>query len=365
MKLCYVAPGRSVHTERWLSAFVERGHQVHLIALPGEEASIEGVTIHRLSEGRPKMRFVSWTLAARRILRTVRPDILHGHYLTRYGWLAAASLFRPLVLTAWGTDAYLDPPRSRATRLLTGWALRRAALVTADADDLRRQVVRLGAAPRRVQVVQWGVDTTLFRPDLDASELRQRLRLGEAPVILSTRALAPNYRQDVILRALPAVLSVVPDAVLVLKYHEYDQAYLERLRALTGELHLERAVRFVGGTPYAELAAYYALADVFVSVARSDGTPVSLLEAMACGAVPVVGDLPALREWVTDGENGFCVPGGDTAALGGALVRLLVAPKMRTQFARRNRDIIRERADHAGQMGRMEQLYVGLTERRK
>jgi len=81
---------------------------------------------------------------------------------------------------------------------------------------------------------------------------------------------------------------------------------------------------------------------------------------MACGAAPVVSDLPSLREWITDGENGLLVPVGDPEALAAAIVRLLQQPRLREQFRRRNQEIIHSRADHQVEMQKMEQLYESL-----
>lgn len=364
MRLAYIGPAQSTHTQRWLRAFAERGHQVHLVALPGESASLEGITVHPLPDGPAKLRFVRWTLALRRILAEVQPDLLHAHYLTRYGWLAGASLFRPLVLSAWGTDAYIDPKRSRLARLMARWLLRRADHIIADAEDLRDRLIELGAPPARLSVVQWGVDTQQFRPDLDTAALRERLALGPGPVVVCTRGLLPIYNHDIILQAMPAVLRVLPEVRLIIKYNTYDPALREALYRQTQELSLDKSVRFVAATPYHEMATYYALADVFVSVASSDSTPVSLLEAMACNAVPVMGDLPAIREWVTDGVNGYLVPLRDAGALAAALIRALTADRWRAEVCTLNRQIIEQRADHRREMARVEQLYARLALRR-
>lgn len=364
MRLCFIGPAESTHTQRWLQAFVARGHQVHLVALPGERADLEGVTLHPLPDGPAKLRFARWTLGLRRILAQIRPDVLHAHYLTRYGWLAGASGFRPLVVSAWGTDAYIDPERSRLARRATGWLLRRADHVIADAEDLRQRLVALGAPPSHLSVIQWGVDTQQFRPDLDTDALRARLNLGPGPIILSTRGLLPNYNQDIILRALPAVLEAAPQARLVIKYNTYDPAYRAALQTLATALGLGAAVRFVTAAAYNEMAVYYALADVFVSVASSDSTPVSLLEAMACGAIPVMGDLPAIREWVTPGQNGFLAPPRDSTALARTLIQALSPGSWRAQATAANRRLIEARADHQQEMARVEQLYVSLAQSR-
>jgi glycosyltransferase involved in cell wall biosynthesis len=364
MRLCYVAPAASIHTQRWLQAFAGRGHEVHLIAFPAEQADLDGVIVHRLQTGTTHARFARLVVEARRLLGDIQPDIVHGHFITRYGWLAALSLRRPLVITAWGTDAYIDPERSRLVRFVTRWTLRRADLVTVDAQDLCDRVIQLGARPERTRIIQWGVDTKVFRPDVDSSELRERLDLGAGPVILSTRGLKPVYNQDIMVQALPAILRSAPTARLIIKYQLSDPEYAASVRKSVSELSLEHAVRFVTESPYEELPAYYALADVFVSIASSDSTPVSLLEALACGAAPVTSDLPALREWVRDGVNGFCVPARDPSALAAAVTRLLAESDLRRSFVEANLRMVRERADHTRQMDEMERLYLHLANER-
>ncbi len=365
MKICYIAPANNVHTTRWLHAFVEQGCQVHLITLPEEQALIKGVQVHRLPDGPHTIRFLKWIGAARAILQQVHPDVLHGHYLTRYGWLAACTFFSPLVLTAWGSDIYLTPHQSPFWRWLTTWSLRRAELVTVDAADLRQAVIRLGVRTERVCLVQWGVDLGVFHPDLNTSILREQLHVQDKLIILSTRNLMPIYNQETIIRALPAVLAQVPNTVLILKYRFYDDSYIARIRTLVQNLGLEHAIRWVGPDETAtnahdDMAMYYAMADVFVSVALSDSTPVSLLEAMACGAAPVIGDLPALHEWIDHKQNGYLVPPTDAEALGRAITDLLVHPEQRAQWAHINRQIVQERANHWSEMARMKKLYENL-----
>jgi L-malate glycosyltransferase len=213
--------------------------------------------------------------------------------------------------------------------------------------------------------VQWGVDTETFRPDCDDSSVRTRLGLdgasGQPPLILCTRSLSAVYNQDVIVEAMAVVHDQVPEAHLVLKYGLADGPYHEKLLGLVRESGLTSFVHFVGPTPYNELPGYYAAAAIFVSVASSDSTPVSLLEAMACGAVPIVSDLPALREWVTDGVNGFVVDGHNSGALAHAVARLLQDCDLRSRFSRLNREIILSRADHRSQMDEMEGQYLRLA----
>jgi glycosyltransferase involved in cell wall biosynthesis len=94
-----------------------------------------------------------------------------------------------------------------------------------------------------------------------------------------------------------------------------------RLKRLTIELGIGERVEFSGMLGSEDLARSYRRSAIFISVPVSDGTSVSLLEAMAAGCVPVLSDLPANREWVTDQCNGLLV--SDTATLGASLQRAI------------------------------------------
>ena len=83
----------------------------------------------------------------------------------------------------------------------------------------------------------------------------------------------------------------------------------------------------------------------------------SVLEAMSCGSVPIVSDLPALREWVQDGWNGYLVPPSDTDQLAAQIIDVLKHPEIAAEWARRNRKLVEEKANQAAHMGYMTDIY--------
>jgi glycosyltransferase involved in cell wall biosynthesis len=105
------------------------------------------------------------------------------------------------------------------------------------------------------------------------------------------------------------------------------------------------------------LADSFHSAQVMVSPSTHDGTPNSLLEAMACGVFPVCGDLESIREWIRHGENGLLVNPNDAEALADALLLALKDRAMRSRAAEINAKIVAERADYRVNMKRVEQFY--------
>ena len=82
---------------------------------------------------------------------------------------------------------------------------------------------------------------------------------------------------------------------------------------------------------------------------------------MACGAAPVVGDLPSIREWIRHDWNGYVVPLRDEVVTAEAIIRLLSDKTKRELFNRRNLNIVGERADHNTNMRKVEEMYFNLV----
>jgi glycosyltransferase involved in cell wall biosynthesis len=365
VRLCFVANPESIHTQRWLRYFASQGHELHLI---GEHATHyvppAGVVLHDLTRlvNVRKLRYVAWGLAVRRLVREIRPDLLHAHQVTSAGWLGAAAGCHPFVVTAWGSDLLLGVRRSRAHRLLAQWVLRRADYVTCVSEELAHQARLLGADSACVEVVPWGVDTEVFRPAPPDDVLRTRLGLGKGPIVLALRGIRPVYNPLDIARAIPHVLEQVPAAQFVIRTYSYDPALLEEFRGIVVGAGATHAVHYVGDLPDdSAIADLYRLADVALSVPSSDGTPQSVLEALGCGVVPVLSDLPALRTWVRHEGEGLFVPVGDVQGLAAAIVRLLRDPALRGQMREQGVALVARRADRRVWMEHSEGIYRRLA----
>jgi glycosyltransferase involved in cell wall biosynthesis len=322
------------------------------------------VSEHRLTgqTSLPGTRLLLNAVELRDALRRFRADILHAHYINESGWIAAFSRFRPFVLTAWGSDVYVAPRASTLARLLSPWAVRRADYVTADSADQVACLRRMGAAPQRSSVIGWGVDLDLFGNGDGAAWRRRHGIAPERVVVLSPRQWVSNSNVDVILDAFASVSARRPEAFLVLKRLAGTEPSLRSsLEQRIRELRLEGQVLLVDTVTENELPDLYAAADITVSVCSSDGTPVSVLEAMASRSAVIVADLPSLREWVVDGETGFLVPARDVRALAVAVERLTADAMLRQRAGASARQAVEGRADRRRALGEMEAVYRRLA----
>lgn len=336
------------HVEHVALQMRERGHEVHVggdvtPAYPPSILAAAGVPTHEM-HGHA-------TLWLRSLLRRVRPDVVHAHWLSRFGHLAALMRARPLVVMAWGSDVYKASPRElRRCR----YAVRHAELAMADSRDLLDRVVALGADPDRTFEINWGVDLDAFAPASDRAEVRRRLGLGPGPLVLSPRALTPLYRPQVILEAFEAVSERVPGAQLVLKHIGASDPELGRA--------LPAGARIVGHVPYEEMALYYRAADVCISIPSSDSSPRSVWEAMACGCPTVLSDLPWVGESIEDGRHALVVePRSDAVA--GAIERLLTHTELAAAIGREARSLVEATRDQRVEMDRLSAVYDEVAAR--
>jgi glycosyltransferase involved in cell wall biosynthesis len=364
LRLCFVGPCDSVVFRRWVEWFAGRGHDVTALTVEPahpEPASFRQVDLTALAGWRTPGRLISACRLAPAAAR-LKPDIVHVHYARGLAWGLLPGRPRPLVVTPWGSDVLEEQGAFKEwySRPLTTALLRSADLITAHSAFMERRTRALLPAAAPVARIGWGVDLEKFRPGLNTQEMRARWGLTRSDrVIFSPRIAQPFYRHELAVRALARVVEKIPDAALVISGQRADRDYVGQLRRLAESEGVAARVRFADTIAYGEMPQWYNLADAVVMAPRSDGMPSTLLEAMACGAVPVLGRLPQYDEVIRHGQNGFLAD-PEPDALAGALVEAL-ADGVKPSMAGHNRRLVAEVADQDREMTRMQQHYQELA----
>jgi glycosyltransferase involved in cell wall biosynthesis len=233
-------------------------------------------------------------------LKQVQPDWIHAHYLTSHGtlaWLATRLLGAPgrLVGSAWGSDILVTPQRSRLMRWLTRRVLRACVLSTSDSQVMAERMHELGAG--EVLTFPFGLEAL---PPLPAPGSKQD------HLFFANRGLEAIYDPTRVLQLFAGVAQSWPDAQLVVAHDGSLRPLLEQQVAGSG---LAGRVRFIGRVDATTQAGWYARARWYLSLPQSDSVSVSVLEALAHGCIPLLSDLPANRELVRSGDNGWVAQG--------------------------------------------------------
>ena len=343
--LCLLGDATSPHVQRWAREMLQRGYRVSLVT--ARPADIPGVEVRTLRPVRHSAQWLARVAEARRHVRSLAPDIVHAHYITSYGYLAARCARHPLVMTAWGTDLLVTPRTSPWMRWLTAWTLRQADLVTGDSADLLDAAGALAPRSRR-SLIHWGVDLARFRP----------VPWDHKPAthMVSPRAWEANYNIGTILEALALLRSRLPQHELQL--HLLGGGSLES--ALRRQVHaagLQDAVQWHGRLDDAGMAEVMARCKISISAPTSDATSVAMLESMACGLAVVASRLPANQHWL---DAQWMVPAGNAHALADKLHTLVTEDAVAQRAGERNAARIGLDGDRTVQMDTMHGLYLQL-----
>ncbi|HEV8306503.1 MAG TPA: glycosyltransferase family 4 protein [Methylomirabilota bacterium] len=286
---------------------------------------------HRWTAGAIPPFSLSAVAAARDAVRRLRPDVLNVHYVMPTGLAGVVAdrvLGVPTVMTLNGRDV----PGPGVPVLWRWWQRAVLALVT-DAtygSAYCRTAVYRGA-PGRGEVVYNGVE--IPPPPGDGGAVRQSLAIPDGePLIFALQRLAPEKRADVLLQALRRCLDTAGTGTLVIGGKGPEEA---RLRALVGELGIDKHVRFAGYIPRAMLPSFFTACDLFAFHSTFETFGVVVAQAMSYGRAVVTVRNTALPEIV--GEAGLLVETGDWRGLGDALARLVRDEALRSRLGQAGR----------------------------
>jgi len=319
----------SVHTHRWADYVRRAGWDVVWVAYGETGRNAAGIIpVVSLETGghfafvRTLVDIFRSSRRFRRLLRQLEPDVIQTHWLLGPAWIAALAGRHPIVATAWGSDVLLPFPGRGAARLLTRVLGRQLDAITHSSQTLERGLLDVGLPPERLHRVMHGVDRTHFKPlPADPLLLKELGITTTSPVILSPRGIAPVYAPETVVRAFAKVVARVPCTLLIRVPPDQIEEW-EDLRSTLAPDVVESIVTFPG-VDHDVVPRLLASSDIVISVSRSEGASVTVMEALLCQRPVIVSDIPQNREWVRDDRFGTIVPVGDADALAAAIENVL------------------------------------------
>lgn len=282
-----------------------------------------------------------------RIVRKHKIDVVCVGELVSGSWIGLACkrlLGCRMVSYIHGEEITAETEYRFFGRLRRHYLLEADAIVAVSAFTKATMVRKMGVDPRKVELIHNGVDIERFRPGPKRQDLIERHALQEKRLILTVGRLIPRKGFDVIIRALPQILAVVPDAHYVIVGGGH---YLPVLQSLVDEGKLAAHVTFAGKVAEEDLTDYYRLCEIFAMPNRdmpdgdTEGFGLVFLEANACGKPVIGGSAGGAVEAVQDGENGLLVDGWSVDCVAEAIIRLLTDTALRDYISARGLEIAR------------------------
>lgn len=399
-KITLIADGRSPTTRSWIAHLQELGYDLSLVSsypfdpIPGIKDSIvlplalsqfnNGGVAKSISGGQPSQasRIKKWlgpllpvyrwfrmligplstryfAKSYRAFLAKVQPDLVHALRIPYEGMLGSFTpAGTPFLVATWGNDLTLHANRSPWMRAATRRCLERANGLTS--DTLRD--IRLAH--------EWGLHPdvpTMAVPGSGGLDLAAIDKISPeafnptdfnlspgVPWVVNPRGIRPgSIHQEAFFEAIPKVLAQVPEALFLCPV----LAGVRQAEEWIKQWDIASSTVLLPQLPQSQLFALFKRSQVFVSPTSHDGTPNSLLEAMACGCYPVVGRIESLEEWITSGENGTLISPQDPDAIAAAIISALKSPEKRQEAAEANRAILKARAANEATLPLIKDFY--------
>jgi glycosyltransferase involved in cell wall biosynthesis len=326
--------GTEIATYHLAEHLAQHGHEVHVITSLDEglpEVSYEkGFHIHRLPRVRIRFAgvFAFW-IDIVRILQKIKPDIVHAQsFGSGMPALLSNRLLKiPYVIYGRGSDVYLP---SWFTKLTARTVLKNAGAVIALTEHMKDAMQAIYS--RNVITVPNGIN-------LNENTERGAEGGGPGKRVLFVGRLNLVKGVQYLLSAMKTVHQELPEAKLILVGDGEEREHLE---TLTDGLGIRECVEFAGRVPHEKVEDYMSQAEVFVLPSLSEGFPVTILEAMACGLPVVATRVGGVPDIIEDGTNGYLVDTMNQEQIAEALLKLLQDEKLRKDISGNNREEVRK-----------------------
>ncbi len=362
MRIFFVGNIGSVHLQKWVNAFKNKGNEIFVVSKKSFE-NIKGVKIYNVLEDniffnikgtrrftcriKPLIAKIFYSF----ILKNVNPDILHIHQLTSYYPLDFALLnFKPLVISVWGSDVLgsyenLSPEIKQKIIL----ALQKADAITATSKFLAKRTKKL-VPEKEIEVVPFGVDLKKFSP-------QSKNKTSKVITIGFIKHLKPQYGPDYLIEAFTRVCKKYSNINLLI----LGEGPLEKeLKNLVKKLKIDDKVEFLGFVPNDLVPKYLSKMDIFVMPSLMESFGVAALEASAMEVPVVASRVGGVPEVLKDGKTGLLVEPKNVNELTAAIIKLIKDPGLRKKMGIEGRKFVKENYNWQKNTQQMENLYKSL-----
>jgi glycosyltransferase involved in cell wall biosynthesis len=367
VRILYFSDNGSDHNHRFLRKLVSLGNEVYFLdATQGESTTnlMPGVRSVRLKQRIPRDagpgQYAGLVAEFQSLLADLRPDLVHAGPVQTCGYVAALSGFHPFVVMSWGSDLLVHADRNLEWKRATEITLGAADGFFCDCESVRVVAQRYAVIPdEKIVQFPWGIERGSFSPQGSAVSRESLGLTPDAFVFISTRFWEPLYDIDILLQAFNQAWRRNSQLRLLLLGNGSGVDYV---RSFIADHELGGIVVAPGTITAQEMPRWFRSANAYVSCARSDGTSVSLLQAMATGLSVIVTDIASNHEWVAEDRNGWLAPPGSSEEFANKLLHAAsIEPAHREAISECNRRIVAERADWDQNFPSLLRLYESLV----
>lgn len=409
MRILFICDLNSVHSQKWIGYFIEKKHDVFIYSTKPFQDNFLGAKVY--SEGLPakqadasandwlskiyKFHFAWFAVpiaerifllskflkirtsvfrhrdAVAGILSSVNPDLIHCLRIPNEGFVGMLlQSSAPLVVSTWGNDLTYWA-RKTLFRNLTESTLNKASCLFTDCERDVRLSRTYGYSKQKPFLVLPGsggmlpYDLEIGKRSLESRSdfFKETLQINARPIFLSLRGFGSQDIDNVpLLKACRLLMQRGVEFHLVIAGKKNGFRYY-KLAHLIEKYELGNSVSLIEELPHSKALEALQGADFSISISRNDGTPNSMLEAMTFGCIPVMSDIESIKEWITDGVNGYLLDPRNPESIANAMQRAIAEKEKHDTMRKLNYGLIAEKADYMKNMSRVEKVLIGFLKK--
>jgi glycosyltransferase involved in cell wall biosynthesis len=363
-RVLYVSSNGGIHDYRFLKKLVQDYEVLflHYESYPiiNEIKDLKGLQIISKKAWPVKsFPYLSEKKHFKKVYDDFKPGIVHSGYVWQTGVFASHFDIHPHLSMVWGSDILLEPDNNPIIKMYVKKVMKQCDHVQCDAEFVKQKIINdYGKSPDKITVFPWGIDLNVFKT-MDKVKCRSELNLeNDKFIIIFNRALEKVYGVMDLLEGFK-IFSQNKNNVLLLMMS--DGTMKSKVKQFIDENNINSKILFKGRVPNTELPMYLNASDVYISTALSDGTSLSLLEALSCSLPVIVTDVPAIKEWVSD-SNGITIPAKDPQKVCDALEQYYNDRQLMNTHGELNSGLAKQRADWDKNYLKLKQIYNNLLE---
>ena len=343
--LLYASFGYTTHDHRFLKCFLDDGWKVAFLRFDGLKRQLCSIPLPEEIEqidwlGTKTMlttlKIRDFQLDALEVTRRINPQVILAGPVPTIGYILATVSEVPTVLMSWASDLLIDIFESDQLLAQSKDAIELSAGIIVDSETVAEIATGLGAEEANLLVVPWGLDLKEFSPGTPRKP-------DGIFKIFSTRTLEKIYDIETLIRAAALLRSEFPDFNFLLSIVGGGSEE-SNLRKLASSLQVVDYIKWIPRVNENELRSVILANDLYISTAISDGSSVSMLQAMSCGQLTLVTNLKSNMEWIINDWNGWLFDAGDASDLAKTIFKIANSP-IRSSIRINAPTAVHERAD--------------------
>lgn len=365
MKILLLSDPNSSHTIKWATSLSKYKINIMIFgfgnlkvkdydSIPNIEIRVLNQKITKNKNIFLKFKYLKAIPLLKKIIKDFKPNIIHAHFASSYGFLGALTGFHPFIISAWGSDVFDFPLKSLLYNMILKYNLKKADKIISTSHIMAKELKLY--TKKKITVIPFGIDTKVFRP------LMVKSLFEKNDIVIGTiKSLEKVYGVECLIKA----FKILSDkhAKIPLKLLIIGEGNLEGfLKNLTTELNIEDKTIFTGKVPFNEISKYHNMLTIYVSLSIRESFGVAALEASACEKPVVVSNVEGFKETIIDGLSGFIVNPNDPENTARAIEKMLIDKSLINKIGKNGRKRVLKYFNWNDNLEKMIGIYEKIIE---